>query len=137
MAVSQVQKQFVRERAGGCCEYCRLSMTSATIPFHIDHIIPLKHGGTDDVNNLCLACYTCNAHKSHDLAGFDPDTGIISRLYHPRTQKWVDHFTLHDDMTIMGLTSEGRATLYVLQINLEERIENRQVLAEVGEYPCW
>jgi hypothetical protein len=136
MTVSKSRKQAVRERAGGCCEYCRLALISKTVPFHIDHIVPVKHDGTDDVENLCLACYNCNAYKSHDLTGFDPTTGEIARLYHPRMQVWSEHFTLQDAMRIIGLTSEGRTTVRVLQINLDERVESRQALAEIGEYPC-
>jgi len=136
MTISPSQRQAVAQRAGDCCEYCRLASISATVPFPVDHIIPIKHGGSDDSDNLCLACYKCNAHKSHDLTGFDPLTGEIARLYHPRKQVRAEHFTLQDDMRIVGLTPEGRATVQVLQMNDKERIENRQVLVEIGEYPC-
>lgn len=136
MSISQKLRQIVRERAGNCCEYCRLSARSGTVPFHIDHIIPIKHDGSNDVDNLCLACFECNAHKSHDLTGFDPETGEITRLYHPRKQVWLEHFVLRDHIQIMGLTPEGRTTVRVLQMNVEDRIESRRVLAEIGEYPC-
>lgn len=136
MTVTQQQRRFVRERAEGCCEYCLLALDSGTVPFHIEHIIPLKHGGSDEVDNLCLACYSCNAYKGHDLTGFDPAIGEITRLSHPRTQIWATHLALQDDMRIIGLTPEGRTTVWVLQINLEERVESRQEWAEIGEYPC-
>ena len=136
MTISQSQRQFVRERAGGCCEYCLLALVSKTVPFHIDHIIPVKHGGLDDIDNLSLACFNYNAYKSHDLTGFDPATGEIIRLYHPRLQVWTQHFTLQDDMQIAGRTPEGRSTVRVLQINLVERVESRRALAEINEYPC-
>ncbi|GAB5494294.1 MAG: hypothetical protein Phog2KO_45090 [Phototrophicaceae bacterium] len=84
MTVSKSQKKLVHERANYCCEYCRLSLITGGAPFHVDHIIPRKHDGTDDTDNLCLACYQCNAFKSHDLTGFDPLTGKITSLYHPR-----------------------------------------------------
>lgn len=137
MTVSQAQRQLVRERAGGCCEYCRLSIISRVVPFHIDHIIPVKHDGSDDIANLALACYNCNVYKGYNLAGTDPITGEIARLYHPRTQIWDEHFVIQANMHITGITPEGRVTVRVLQINLEERIEIRQVLAEIGEYPCF
>ena len=124
------------QRASGCCEYCLLASVSAVAPFHVDHIIPIKHGGSDEHANLCLACFKCNAHKSHDLTGFDPLTGAITRLYNPRTQLWTMHFEIQNDMRIVGLTAEGRTTVHVLQMNDEDRVENRQVLAEIGEYPC-
>jgi hypothetical protein len=136
MTVSAAERRFVRDRANDCCEYCRLPAHGGTAPFHVDHIIPRKHGGTDDADNLCLACYKCNAHKSHDLTGFDPETGKIEPLYHPRKQHWAVHFSLRADMHIEGRTSTGRTTVSVLQMNTEERVENRQLLAELGDYPC-
>jgi hypothetical protein len=29
--------------------------------FHVEHIVPRQHGGTDDPNGLALACDRCNA----------------------------------------------------------------------------
>ena len=136
MTISRSQRQAVRERAGDCCEYCRLPASGGTVAFHVDHIVPLKHGGSDDSDNLCLACYKCNAHKSHDLTGVDPLTQEITQLFHPRHQLWPDHFTIQDDMRIEGITPEGRTTIRVLQMNDGDRVENRQILAEIGEYPC-
>jgi 5-methylcytosine-specific restriction endonuclease McrA len=136
MSLTQAQRRFVRERAGDCCEYCRLSAASGTVPFHVDHIIPVKHNGSDDADNLCFACFNCNMYKSHDLTGFDPATGHITPLFHPRQQVWAAHFEIQSDMRISGLTPEGRTTIRVLQINLKERVESRQALAEIGEYPC-
>ncbi len=74
MTISRSSRQAVRDRAGDCCEYCRLPASGGTIAFHVDHIIPVKLGGSDDISNLCLACYKCNAHKGHDLVGIDPET---------------------------------------------------------------
>jgi hypothetical protein len=136
VTISQSQRQAVRERAGNCCEYCRLPASGGTVPFHVDHIVPLKHGGSDDSDNLCLACYKCNAHKGHDLTGVDPQTQGITRLFHPRHQVWHDHFIIQVDMQIEGITPEGRTTVRVLKMNDSDRVENRQILAEIGEYPC-
>jgi hypothetical protein len=136
MTVSKVQRQAVRDRAGECCEYCRLPASGGTVAFHVDHIMPVKHGGSDGLDNLCLACYKCNAHKGSDLAGFDPKTDKLTSLYNPRSQVWDQHFSIQYDMQIEGITPEGRTTVRVLQMNDVDRVENRQILAELGEYPC-
>jgi 5-methylcytosine-specific restriction endonuclease McrA len=31
--------------------------------FHIEHVIPRQHGGSDDADNLALACPDCNLRK--------------------------------------------------------------------------
>ncbi|MGB1287748.1 MAG: HNH endonuclease [Aggregatilineales bacterium] len=98
MTISKSKRQIVIQRSGHCCEYCQMASMSGLSPFHVDHIIPLKHGGSDDLENLCFACYKCNAHKSHDLTGFDPLTGEVTILYHPRTQIWSEHFALEETM---------------------------------------
>jgi hypothetical protein len=77
-----------------------------------------------------------NAHKGHDLTGVDPQTQGITRLFHPRHQVWHDHFIIQVDMQIEGITPEGRTTVRVLKMNDSDRVENRQILAEIGEYPC-
>jgi HNH endonuclease len=136
MTITDQQREFIRTRAGECCEYCRLPESSGTIAFHVDHIIPRKHNGTDAPDNLCLACYKCNGYKGYDIAGFDPETGSLSRLYHPCQQAWQQHFRLNADSTITGLTPEGRTTLAILQINEESRVQHRQLLTKLGDYPC-
>jgi hypothetical protein len=37
--------QFVRERAAGRCESCRLPQQATSVPFELDHIISRKHHG--------------------------------------------------------------------------------------------
>jgi hypothetical protein len=136
MSLSDKQKQAVRARAGDCCEYCRLAQSSSFARFHVDHIIALKHGGTDADDNLCLACPDCNAHKGENVAALDPLTRAATKLYHPRQQVWDDHFKIHADAMLSGLTPEGRATILVLRINDEARVKQRLGELTVGDYPC-
>ena len=136
MSLSNRQKQAVRQVAGDCCEYCRLAQSGSFARFHVDHILAVKHGGTDDEDNLCLACPDCNAHKGENVAALDPQTGNPTRLYHPRQQGWDDHFQLQPDTTLVGLTPEGRTTAFVLRMNDEERVQQRQAELAAGDYPC-
>ncbi|MEQ8676535.1 MAG: HNH endonuclease signature motif containing protein [Aggregatilineales bacterium] len=136
MSVSNEQKRLVRQRAGNCCEYCRLSQSGQLVSFQIDHIIAVKHDGTDEDDNLCLACYDCNIYKGSDVAALDPLTRAATRLYDPRQQVWDEHFRLNPDATISGLTPEGRTTVRVLRINDIERVNQRFGEMAVGDYPC-
>ena len=78
-------KTRVRERAGNTCEYCRLHQDDSPLAvLHNEHIIPKIHGGTDDLDNLALACIDCNLHKGPNLTGIDPATGTVTELFHPR-----------------------------------------------------
>ena len=120
----QTRRQ-VRQRANHRCEYCgRHQDPSPLARLQIEHILPKKHGGTDVLENLALACVDCNLKKSSDLAGLDPATGLLVRLFDPRTQRWSDHFRW-DGVFIVGLTDVGRTTLRVLDLNSEERIVAR------------
>src|SRR5712691_7104050 len=118
-------RRFVRQRANHRCEYCGLHQDDSPLArLQIEHIIPKKHGGTDVLENLALACIGCNLKKSSDLAGLDPATGLLVRLFNPRTQLWSDHFRW-DGGLIGGLTDVGRTTVQVLDLNSEERIVAR------------
>ena len=114
-------RQIVRERAGNRCEYCGLPQhLSPVAQLQMEHIIPRKHGGTDDPQNLALACIDCNLAKSSNLAGIDSETGAVTTLFNPRLQRWDEHFAWSGTM-LVGLTAEGRTTIRVLNMNDEER----------------
>jgi hypothetical protein len=92
--------------------------------FHIEHIVPRQHHGSDDEANLALACHGCNRHKGPNLTGIDPETGELTRLFNPRTDHWSQHFRIQAGR-IMGLTSVGRTTVDVLNMNRPDRIRLR------------
>jgi hypothetical protein len=48
-------KAEVEQRAGGRCEYCRLSQAGQEARFHIDHILPVRLGGKATIQSLCLS----------------------------------------------------------------------------------
>jgi len=129
-------RRTVEERAGNACEYCHLAQEHEPFAtFHIDHVIARQHGGEDDFSNLCLACTSCNLHKGPNVAGIDPPTGQMTPLFHPRQDRWVDHFEWSGP-TLVGKTAVGRATIVVLGINLPENLELREALiAEDGFRP--
>ena len=104
-------RQTVRERAHHRCEYCCLPQDAE--PFfanHVEHIVARQHGGSDDNENLALACYHCNAHKGPNLSGLDPESGALVRLFNPRLDKWEEHFE-RNGVLIVGRTAVGRATV--------------------------
>jgi diadenosine tetraphosphate (Ap4A) HIT family hydrolase len=51
----------VLKRAGFRCELCGISANERAI--EVDHILPRKHGGEDDLTNLQALCFKCNANK--------------------------------------------------------------------------
>jgi len=120
-------KTRVRERAGNCCEYCQLTQEDSPLAsLHIEHIVPKIHGGADDLENLALACIDCNLHKGPNLTGIDPETKKITPLFHPRSDRWDQHFKWRG-IYIMGKTAVGRTTIRVLRMNSEERLSLRSV----------
>jgi len=68
----------------------------------------------DDLENLAWACHQCNLHKGTNLAGIDPDSNELVRLFHPRRDRWEDHFR-KDGPLVVGLTAIGRTTAWLLQ----------------------
>jgi hypothetical protein len=56
-------------------------------------------------------------------------------LFHPRKQRWHEHFQLQEDGRIEGLTPEGRTTARLLDFNAEERVQLRRLLMRQGWRP--
>src|SRR4051812_47358880 len=114
-------RRQVRDRAENCCEYCLLDQGDHLFSFHVEHIVAEKHGGATIANNLCLSCPECNCYKGSDLGSIDPETGLLTPLFNPRTQAWSDHLALEDNI-IKPLTAEGRVTVFLLRLNSDEQL---------------
>jgi hypothetical protein len=127
-------RRLVRERAALRCEYCLLAEDDAYLPHEPDHVIAVKHGGTADASNMALACFDCNRHKGSDIASIDPDDGRLTPLFNPRTEDWAEHFRAVAG-EVVPLTSVGRVTVALLQMNLSLRVEVRDELTSLGRWP--
>jgi ATP adenylyltransferase len=60
--ISGTARYEVLRRAGFRCDLCGISSAEERA-LEVDHIVPRRHGGTDDVSNLQALCYKCNANK--------------------------------------------------------------------------
>jgi ATP adenylyltransferase len=59
--ISGTTRYEVLRRAGFRCDLCGISAEERAI--EVDHILPRRHGGTDDLSNFQALCYKCNANK--------------------------------------------------------------------------
>jgi hypothetical protein len=103
-------------------------------PFQIDHIRAQKHGGPTALANLSWSCLSCNVTKGPNIAGIDPASQTMHRLFDPRSDRWADHFEWQGP-SLIGRTPIGRATIEVLGINRRDRLEHRRLLVAAGLFP--
>jgi hypothetical protein len=126
----------VEQRADHRCEYCHAPQRVSGYRFHVEHIIPRAHGGSDALRNRALACATCNLAKAEKTRGIDPRTGKATALFNPRTQAWDEHFRWGQDRrTLLGRTPKGRATVAALEMNSAVHREARRFWFETGWLP--
>ena len=126
--------RLVWRRANNCCEYCRVPQQYSSIPFEVDHIIPKQHGGITKVSNLALSCFYCNRYKGPNLSGIDPRTRRRIPLFNPRRHRWTRYFEWNGPFLI-GRMPVGRATIAVLNLNMDLRVDHRQSLIQEGVFP--
>lgn len=85
LSVRQLAPQLAARDGGWVCHYCGEPLRNQGTPnvqveahrnhygrwqtcideATIDHVIPTSKGGTHDIDNLVLACNTCNARKGN------------------------------------------------------------------------
>lgn len=129
-------QKLVVERAEYKCEYCFALDLLSSSKFNIEHIIPVSKEGTNDLENLALACHSCNQFKYNKLFGLNPETNLLAPIYHPRNDDWKTHFEWNSDYTmIIGLTPTGQATVATLRLNRFRLINQRVLYREVGLHP--
>ena len=139
MSSSQISEEVrvkVRNQANHQCGYC-LSLQKYVLGIlEIDHIIPKAKGGTDNEENLWLACRLCNGYKGTQTHGLDQVTDSKVKLFNPREQTWSSHFAWTNNGThIIGLTACGRVTVLALQLNNIYAVTVRQAWVSAGWHP--
>ena len=127
-------QQAVRERAKHRCEYCHFPAELAELPFHHDHVLARQHGGETALDNLAFACCHCNRYKGPNLSSVDSVSSQIVPLFHPRQDKWENHFSWNGPV-VVGMTPTGRATIRALRLNRSDAVAVRRLLMEEGVYP--
>ncbi len=127
-------RRLVAKRAGNRCEYCGLSQEGQEATFHIDHIIPATADGPTTAENLALACVSCSLRKEARRSAVDPKTKRKVPLFHPRRQRWADHFRWAG-VKVIGLTATGRATAAALKMNRRLILAIRREEEDRGQHP--
>lgn len=118
------------------CSYCLAPQHLVYGLLELEHIKPTAKGGGENEQNLCLACRLCNNFKGVQTHGLDPVTGLRTRLFHSRKQRWSRHFAWSDDGThILGRTPYGRATVLALRLNNLTAVTVRRQWTSVGWHP--
>jgi hypothetical protein len=124
----------VQDRAGDRCESSRMHQALQGGTFHVEHVIPSSRGGPSTLDNLAWSCPGCNLRKSDRIGVPDPGSGALVPLFHPRTDRWSEHFRWEGHLLI-GKTPVGRATASALDLNHSRRLRIRQAEELFGLFP--
>ena len=93
--MTKAQRREVYDKCGGHCAYC-----GKAIPYEdmqVDHIIPRRKGGQDDIGNYNPACRRCNHYK--DSLGLEQFRGLIKAL--PDRLRKIYIFKVAEDFGII------------------------------------
>jgi 5-methylcytosine-specific restriction endonuclease McrA len=78
---TQIQEQLKRQKYKcyyGFCGYAKfMKQPNGMSLFHIEHVVPLSRGGSNDISNIVLACPTCNLKKHDKLPHEFPEGGRL------------------------------------------------------------
>jgi HNH endonuclease len=112
----------VAERARHRCEYCLAPEELSNKEFQVEHISPRVRGGSEDLNNLALACIRCNLSKAAAQIAPDRESMQEITLFNPRTDDWSACFSFvlqpaNERALIEGNNAVGRATVRRLRMN--------------------
>ncbi|MBI4491199.1 MAG: HNH endonuclease [Chloroflexi bacterium] len=118
----------VARRARHRCEYCRAPEAVFNLEFEVEHVVPQARGGTGQLDNLALACRSCNLRKGVVQRARDPETGQLVPLFNPRTDVWGEHLQINlETFEIEGLTPTGRAVVQRLGMNRRPALQARRL----------
>ena len=85
--ISPQLRTEILERNGYTCRQCGAGPgdpdpfnPNRKIRLHIDHIIPISQGGTDDKDNLRVLCSACNQGRSNIQTPTESARNILARI---------------------------------------------------------
>ena len=133
--ISDKLHQKIVEQSRNRCGYCLGEQRYIFAPLEVDHLLPIAEGGTDDEENLWLACPLCNSYKGKQTHGIGALTKRKVLLFNPRKQNWKRHFKIDNGIRIFGKTVCGRVTVVALQMNGHLAITVRRNWQIAGWYP--
>lgn len=106
-------------RAGYKCEYCGLDFFASPNNYrlwHLDHIVPVKHGGSDVFDNYAASCYPCNSVYKNQWyprgkTGTDAprDELIAATKEYIAQQRKADEVILNEERRIIGWEAKESA----------------------------
>ena len=67
-----IERQYAAQK--GRCFWCGCKVGDT---YHVDHVIPLSRGGSNDPDNLVIACPSCNCSKQDKLPHEWPEGGRL------------------------------------------------------------
>ncbi|MBU1565138.1 MAG: HNH endonuclease [Proteobacteria bacterium] len=117
--IDNLTKDQLLLRAKYECEYCHRVLLDA--PWQVEHVRPRCIMGTDDLQNLAVACPRCNLNKREATEGKDYVTGKTARFFNPRVDNWWEHFGVVAGQ-LVGITVIGRATALKLFRRTEQHL---------------
>jgi len=60
--ITKEERHKIYNKSGGRCAYCGNKIDISEM--QVDHIVPLRLGGTDTPDNMVCSCRSCNKYKS-------------------------------------------------------------------------
>ena len=80
--ISKGRRFEIFKRDGFTCQYC--GQQPPGVVLHIDHILPVVEGGTNEELNLITSCAACNLGKGRKLLDKPqrPDADLALSLIH-------------------------------------------------------
>lgn len=126
----------IAQRANHRCEYCQAPEVVFNFPFEVEHIIPLSRQGTNEEENLALACRSCNLRKGIRISGIASSSNTEVPFFHPRKNQWSEHFQINiESGEIIGITAVGEVTLEYLEMNSPAQLAARRLWIRLGLFP--
>lgn len=127
MAISKKLRFEVFKRDGFQCQYCGKSPPEAIL--EVDHIVPKKRGGKDEIDNLITACFDCNRGKGSKELNIAPETLERKKEILKEKQIQLKEFFKYQEK----INEEIQEMVLRLSVQWEELSENEYSLTDHGK----
>lgn len=132
-SISTRRRFEIFKRDGFTCQYCGQRPPNTIL--HLDHIIPVSKGGTNQTENLITACIDCNLGKSNTLLNNSKESlqHITERKKEAAKQLRAYIKSCKDEKRMKGLIVDEVESIFTSQFDLIFTESSRQSILRFHE----
>ncbi|ERL56407.1 HNH endonuclease [Psychrobacter aquaticus] len=132
---NKTQKQQIWCYFDNCCAYCDVAIDPNSRQGHLDHLLAVQDGGSNNIYNFVLACHICNGDEKRETPWreflINKCKNLSDSIYMERVAK-IETWQKHSIMSQVDAEVLARMETIIdkAKANFDQSVEQMRILRD-------